>query len=243
MTGDSAYLQPARDGLAAAAAEESGIQGVLHDLGHQMMTVSMLAESLQSALPADEQSESGSDARRQAALVAQETMRALTMIAGSVAPAGQVLAPRAVAEQLVDVRELAARVARLTELDGLSSVRLTPGPAAFMKADPAVVWRVLTNLVGNAVRAAGPAGHVEIGISRGTGTIIEVCDDGPGFGEGPAGMAGRGLAVVADLLAATGGGLEVLSGHGGGTCARATFGGRCDRIVLPRPSGRKVVTA
>jgi signal transduction histidine kinase len=232
MTWDTADLQPVPGGLAAAGAGESGVQGVLHDLGHQMMTVSLLAESLRSALPADEQS--GTGARRQAALMVRETMRALTMIAGSVVPAGRVPLPRAPSEQLIDVRELAAGVTRLSQRDGQAVVRLRPGPAAFMTIDPTAVWRVLGNLVGNAVRAAGPAGHVEISIGRGDGTTIEVCDDGPGFGDGPAGTAGRGLSVVAELLAATGGELGIRPRSGGGTCVRATFGGRCDRIVLPR---------
>jgi signal transduction histidine kinase len=233
MTGESVASQDARTPLAASA-DETGIDGLLHDLGHQMMTVSLLAESVQAELPEGEQPETA-DARRQVALVLQETTRAMTMIAAGVSPGGQAGAAGSGGPQLVDIRALATEVARTGELRHDASVRLLPGGPAYVSADPVLVWRVLSNLTDNAARAAGPGGHVEISITRTTGTVIEVADDGSGFGRGPSGMAGRGLSVVAQLLAATGGELDVAPGRLGVAAVRAIFGGRCDRIVLPRP--------
>ncbi len=230
MTGESVVRQYAAE-TSAVSTDESGIPGVLHDLGHQMMTVSMLAETLQSVLPEDEHD--GTDARRQAALMVQEAVRAMKMIADFVPPAGPAALPGSGQQQLIDVRELTAELTRLGQLRHAASVRLTAGPPVYMTVNPMLVWRVLTNLVDNAARAAGPDGHVEIRISRAAGTIIEVADDGGGFGSGPGGT-GRGLSVVGQLLAATGGELEVEPGRYGGTRARAIFGARCDRIVLPR---------
>ena len=143
--------------------------------------------------------------------------------------------------QLIDVRELAAAATRLGQLRHEANVGLQPGPATFLMVDPMLVWRVVGNLMDNAARAAGPDGNVNIRISRDAGTVVEITDDGEGFGRGPGGMAGRGLSVVAQLLAATGGELEVRPGQCGGTSARAIFGGRCDRIVLPRQRDGRVM--
>jgi signal transduction histidine kinase len=233
MTGEHVDRQQSLE-LAVTSGDESNIRGLLHDLGHQMMTLSLLAESLQAALP--ENLQSARDARQHAELVRQETTRAMAMIAGGVPPSEEVSIPCPAPEQLIDARDIAAKVAQLSGLgDDDASVRLLPGPATFMSVDPMLVWRVACNLVDNAVRAAGAGGHVEISVYRGAGTVIEVADDGAGFGRGPHGLAGRGLTVVMQLVAATGGELEVSAGRGGGTCARATFGSRCDRILLPRP--------
>jgi signal transduction histidine kinase len=239
MTGESVIRQYAHE-TSAVSEGDSGIRDVLHDLGHQMMTVSLLAEALDSVLPEGEQA--GEAARRQAALIAHETVRAMNMIADVVvaAPAAQ---PGSTGPQLIDVRELAAEVVRLGQLRYAASVQLQPGPAVFMSVDPMLVWRVLTNLADNAARAAGPDGHVVIRIGRAAGTVIEVTDDGDGFGSGPHGLAGRGLSLVAQLVAATGGELDVQPGSDGGSRVRATFGGRCDRIVLPRQGRARAVIA
>jgi signal transduction histidine kinase len=213
----------ARDG-----ASEYGLRGLLHDLGHQLMTLSLLADSLQAdgELPAA--------ARRRSQLMAQETVRALDMISETGSAGCHQHQP---ATDLVDLRELAGQVAQLTDLAYETTVRLAPGQAAFLRVEPMLVWRVLCNIVDNAVRAAGPGGEVRISISRGNGTIVEVTDDGAGFGcgpSGPSGPAGLGLTVVRQLLASCGGQLDISAGPGGGTSVRATFGSRCDRMVLPR---------
>lgn len=226
-------------GALAASADESDIRGLLHDLGHQLMTVSLLAESVQAAIPEDHQA--AADARNQAAVMVQETGRAVAMIASAVPPADLDPLPGTGQPQLIDVRELAAAATRLGQLRHEANVGLQPGPATFLMVDPMLVWRVVGNLMDNAARAAGPDGNVNIRISRDAGTVVEITDDGEGFGRGPGGMAGRGLSVVAQLLAATGGELEVRPGQCGGTSARAIFGGRCDRIVLPRQRDGRVM--
>ncbi len=218
-----------RDGpLASVAGDEPTIRGVVHDLGHQIMTISLLAESVRgdACLP--------SAARRQADLLVQETARAICMIT-DLGPASGKLPGAATA--LVDVRELAARTVRLIRLEHQATVRLLPGPPAYMQVDPMVVCRVLRNVADNAARAAGPHGTVEISIRRGAGTIIEVTDTGPGFDRLPHETAGLGLSVVRELLAAAGGQLEVSARPQGGTSVRAVFGSQSDRIVVPRLRG------
>ena len=76
-----------------------------------------------------------------------------------------------------------------------------------------LLWRVLTNVVDNAARAAGPAGRVEITVGRlaepPPRAVLEVLDNGPGFGHGPPGAASLGLGVVTTLLDSCGGSMEV----------------------------------
>ncbi len=107
---------------------------------------------------------------------------------------------------------------------------MLPGPSVRIPVPAAVLWRVLSNVVDNAARAVGPAGRVEVAILRGKQAVIEVTDDGPGFGNGPAGMASLGLRVAGALLASCGGQLEVAAPVAGGTQVR---------IVLPtQPAAR-----
>jgi signal transduction histidine kinase len=212
--------------------------GLLHDLGHQIMTVSLLAESLQAELNGDQNV--SAEARQRTELVVQETARALGMIAGKM--------PSAPAEpdspaQLIDMRVLAGQLTRLAAIAHETSIELEPGPPAYVRVSPALAWRAAWNLIDNAARAAGPEGRVTVAVCRGTGTAIEVTDDGPGYGDGGPGTSGVGLSAVTQLLATTGGYLDISAGPDGGTVARAVFGGGCDRIVLPRMrDARKATT-
>jgi signal transduction histidine kinase len=72
-------------------------------------------------------------------------------------------------------------------------------PAPFL-VEEVVLRRIVGNVVDNAVRAAGPHGHVELGIAvRDQHVVIEVTDDGPGFGRIEA-NTGRGLSITRRLL-------------------------------------------
>ena len=70
------------------------------------------------------------------------------------------------------------------------------GPVRCM-VDPVLLRRALSTVLGNAVRAAGPAGTVSVEIQRcDDAVMVAVEDSGPGFGEIPSG-AGLGLTAVA----------------------------------------------
>ena len=222
MSYDREHGYPATS--APSSADGRGNAGLLHDLGHQMMTVSLLAESLSADNELSEQS------RRRSELLVQETARALGMIADGM-PGGP--APQEDETQLIDIRQLAGQLARLARIAHPAAITLLPGSPAYLQVNPMQVWRVLWNLIDNAARAAGPDGHVEVAIRRGDGTIIEVTDDGPGYGGSSPGVAGLGLSVVRQLLASSGGQLSISTGPAGGTRVSAAFGGRCDRILLP----------
>ncbi|HEY3531214.1 MAG TPA: sensor histidine kinase [Nocardioides sp.] len=80
--------------------------------------------------------------------------------------------------------------------------------------------RALSNLLENAARAAGKGGHVTVQAWAENGyVLIEVSDDGRGFGQIPRG-SGRGMQTVSDLVRSARGRLEIHSGPDAGTRVR-----------------------
>lgn len=206
MTIEIAMDQQQQEHAAAPEAEELRVRGLLHDLGHQMMTLSLLAESVR------DDNALSTHSRQRMDLVMQEMFRIVDIISDSAAPSGlNSLDPPGP----VDVRQLANDVANLADVASDASVTVRPGPAAIVTAGSTLLWRVLANLVDNAVRATGPGGRVELTISQAQDTVVEVADDGPGFGPG-GGAAGLGLIVVGQLLDAVHGRLEFADRPGTG---------------------------
>ncbi len=196
--------------------EAPRVRGLLHDLGHEVATLSYLVEAVRGEpdLPAS--------SVPRIELISQQVARLLDLISSEMleeAPAG--------AEETVDVRALAEEMAQLANAAQLANVVVNPGTAVLVDVNPTLLWRVLSNVVGNAARAAGPDGRVEVMIAdTGEETIIEVIDDGPGFGNGPRGMASLGLRIVTSLLSSCGGTLAVRSPEAGGTRVRMMLPGR-----------------
>jgi K+-sensing histidine kinase KdpD len=121
----------------------------------------------------------------------------------------------------VDVRALAREVVQLAEVEHGVTVELVPGPDVLIPVSTEVVWRVLTNVVDNAARAAGPGGQVEVSVGRDTEVVVEVRDTGPGFDGVPEGTTG--LRVVTSLLDSVGGRFEVVPDRTDRTTVRAVF--------------------
>ena len=81
---------------------------------------------------------------------------------------------------------------------------------------PVLLRRAVSNVLDNAVRAAGPTGTVSVEIQQHDDTImLAVEDNGPGFGEIPSG-AGLGLSAVARNVIRYGGRMEYGCGERGG---------------------------
>ena len=98
-------------------------------------------------------------------------------------------------------------------------------------ASPVALSRALSCVLDNAVRAAGPGGHVTVHVTRSVREIIiRVVDDGPGPGFVPI-QNSLGLTITRALVSACGGEFELKPGAAGGMVAR---------IALPalRPMGR-----
>ena len=124
----------------------------------------------------------------------------------------------------VSLRSLAGQVTQLARVAHEATVTLQPGPEVQIMASPVLLWRVLTNVVDNAARAAGPAGRVEITVGMLANAppqaLLQVQDNGPGFGHGPPGAASLGLGVVTRLLESCSGSMEVEGPADGGALVR-----------------------
>lgn len=85
-----------------------------------------------------------------------------------------------------------------------------------VRVDPVTLRRSVRNLLDNAVRAVGADGTVEVTV-RGTATeaILDVADNGPGFGRIPQ-QQGLGLATVRRFAGDCGGSLHTGSSPLGG---------------------------
>jgi signal transduction histidine kinase len=207
---------------------DGAARGLLHDLGHQMTTLSYLVEAVRGdvVLPDD------SGFRME--LLSMEMTRMLDIIASEIPDSHQV--------EEVGAINLGALAGQVTELAGFAheaSVTLLPGPLVGVEASAALLWRVVTNVVDNAARAAGPDGKVEVAVheeqgqGQGPEGVIEVTDDGPGFGNGPPGTASLGLGVVSSLLESCGGRIEVQAPETGGARVRLVIPVRATPAAQP----------
>jgi signal transduction histidine kinase len=190
------------------------VRGLLHDLGHELTTLSYLIHAARGepVLPGD------SDIRME--LVSLEISRLIEIVTNALS-GGEAADP-------VDVRAMASQITRLASAAYGAHVVLLPGPAVRTQVNPSLLWRALTNVIDNATRAAGQEGKVEVVVGQAPRTFVDVIDDGPGFGNGPPGVASLGLRVATSLLKSCGGALEVHSPTAGGTRVRITLPGHGD---------------
>lgn len=188
-----------------------GVHGLLHDLGHDLATLALLVEGVR----ADDKLTP--DTRHRVNLIERQTSRLLGLVREGVR---YVVTPPEIA-----VRTLLAELVEVADARGSTSVTLRPGPPILLAADANLLWRMVTNLVGNAIRAAGPGGRVEVSVTRQDERTVEVrvADDGPGFGHAPDGTASVGLRVVHQLAAISGARVEHESPPGGGAVVRLVF--------------------
>ena len=126
--------------------------------------------------------------------------------------------------ETVEVRALVGEIVSVANARSQTTVTMKHGPQRWLCTHPAALWRAVANVVDNAVRAAGPAGEVEISVlDKSPTVVIDVVDDGPGFGKGPAGTASLGLGITTALAAQCGGRVEVLSVQPHGVRVRLEF--------------------
>jgi signal transduction histidine kinase len=99
----------------------------------------------------------------------------------------------------------------------------SPHEPVVCAVNPVVLRRVISNVLSNATRAAGPSGVVAVEIKRDRSmTVVMVEDSGPGFGMIPPGY-GIGLAEVASNVIKYGGRLECRRGARGGAIVSLWF--------------------
>jgi two-component system, OmpR family, sensor histidine kinase BaeS len=101
-----------------------------------------------------------------------------------------------------------------------------------INADPDRLSQIVINLLSNALKATERGGKALIKVSRNSGTVIEVCDNGKGISEedmpfiferfyrAEKGGLGIGLTIVRELVEAHGGTIKAENAQGGGTVFR-----------------------
>lgn len=204
------------------------VHGLLHDVSNEVATLSCLVDAVRGdpALPPS--------LAPRIELISQQLARLLGLVSNELLDE-----PPEGAGEAVDVRALADQMAEFASAAHMAEVVVHPGAPVRVDVSPTLLWRVLSNVVGNAARAAGPDGHVEVTIIRDMGdTVIDVTDDGPGFGNGPPGLASLGLRVVRSLLSSCGGTLAVQSPEAGGTRVRMVLPSQRHEMGATRASAQ-----
>jgi signal transduction histidine kinase len=188
-------------------------QQISHDIHHELGTIMLLATLLMDA------PELGPDSRRRARLILGET-RWLEQLhrAYDSTEARRGSQPERIAPIRID--EVGVEVVEALRLSTLGTINLSTVPVC-ARVSRLALWRALRNVLDNAVRAAGPDGTVGVEIWAEDGSVImQVDDDGPGFGAGDAGRNSLGLHIVQDFVASAGGQFEIRRGFMGGCCLR-----------------------
>lgn len=127
----------------------------------------------------------------------------------------------ATALQPVDVGDAVSDAWKAVAASAPCKVRLLREPGLVAWTEIVALRRAARNLLDNAVRAAGPHGKVEARVFASSDRVVlEVTDDGPGFGR-VIRHQGLGLATVRGFLARSRGRLDVGRSHLGG--ARLTL--------------------
>ncbi len=184
-----------------------------HDIRHELATIMLLASLLESA------PDVGPDSQQRARQILGET-RWLDQLQQAY---DETFSGRAevsvLAPELIRLDLFAAEVVGAIRLSTSTRIGLT-ADETWAHADRLAFWRALRNMVGNAVRAAGPEGHVEVRIESVAGwAVAQVDDDGPGFGAGASGTESLGLDIVRQFTAAGDRYLEIRRNCLGGCCA------------------------
>jgi signal transduction histidine kinase len=221
-----------------ALAEPPPDAGIRHDLAHALATVRVLigaAQAEQEAFQAQAPALLGT---------AEQELEYASSLVGVLAPTVQQAGspadwPGDPAGESCDLTDVLRRAARALAPDGRSVTIEAPDelPAAM----PATALnRVVRNLLGNALAAAGPEGNVLLRaatVEDGTtpssspNVRLEVHDDGPGpGGVGFSRVGGRGLDVVRSLVLPSGGWLVLGRSPWGGAYASVTLPGAHDEV-------------
>lgn len=188
---------------------------IRHDIRHELGTIIMLASAMSVA------DDIGPASRRRVEALLGET-RWLDHLLRRLDEDDDRPEDHLPGPERVRVDELVGEIVAGLRLASVRRVAYEAEPA-WAHIDPLALWRAVRNILDNACRIAGE--RVDVSVTRADGwTIVQVDDDGPGFGAGPGGLASLGLGIVHDLVTGYGGGLEV---------RRCELGGARVRILLP----------
>jgi signal transduction histidine kinase len=200
---------------------ETDLQGrrIRHDIRHELGTIIMLASAVSVA------DDVGPASRKRVEALLGETRwldHLLRRLDDHDDRPGQGLP----GPERVRVDELVGEIVAGVRLASIRRVGYSPAPV-WAHIDPLALWRAVRNVLDNACRIA--AERVEVSVVCDDGwAVVQVDDDGPGFGGGAGGLASPGLGIVHDLVSGYGGGLEI---------RRCELGGARVRVTLPSAAG------
>ncbi|HEY8478474.1 MAG TPA: HAMP domain-containing sensor histidine kinase [Spirillospora sp.] len=202
-----------------------------HDIRHELGTIIMLASAVAAA------EDVGDTSRARIEQILGETRWLDHLLRRLDADDGPDETPPPLTE-CIRVDELTAEVVTGMRLSTSHEVCFTGGEA-WAHMDPVALWRAVRNVLDNACRVADRRVDVRVEPHQGW-IVIQVDDDGPGFGTVPAGspaasargrarpgLASLGLGIVHDLLSGYGGSLEIRA---------CEMGGARVRMLLPAAS-------
>ena len=196
-------------------AEQAGMRRRLwHDIQHELATISLLAFLIARS------DDIGKSGRTRATQLVREThwlaelQRAYDDVQAD--PAQPVWTPPT---ERIRLDVLAGEVVAALRLIHPTELCFEPSEA-WTTGNRLALWRALRNVLENAFRAA-PQGQVRLRVGTEAGSaVVQVDDDGPGFGAAPGGLACLGLSIVRDVVAASGGALSMASSDLGGCRVR-----------------------
>ena len=196
-----------------------------HDMRHELATLMLLASVLESA------PELGPECRKRCRQLLAEARRLEELQRAYEDSFDEHPDQGRFAPDPVWLDVVAREVVDASSLSTPTTISLRAN-AACGQVDRLAFWRALRNMIGNAVRAAGPAGRVDVRVESLDGwAIVQVDDDGPGFGSGASGTDSLGLEIVRGFADRWSGRLEIGRSELGGCQARLRL-----RATPPAPS-------
>lgn len=222
IPGEQEPATPARDRLIRDREPEPDDvrrRRLRHDIKHELATIRLLASLLGTA------DDIGGSSRVRATQLLRETHWLGELLqAYEDAQADPTALPWSPPAERLRVDVLAGEVVAALRLSHPTRVQFVPAET-WTCANRLALWRALRNVLENAFRAAGPQGRVRVRVAaEGASAVVQIDDDGPGLGAGPAGLASLGLSIVRDILAEHGGSLAM---------ATSDLGGGRVRLLLP----------
>jgi signal transduction histidine kinase len=203
-----------RDGSSVPAAGQGLLRQVAHDLRQPVAAILALASA------AESEPDVPMPVLRRLDQISEEASWIFRVIGDLLAEAdgaqpAEPVAVNALLREVVDSE-------RLT-FSGQIELHLQAGEPRHVLAVGTRLRRALANVLANATRAAGPDGQVEL-VARASGgtVVIEVADDGPGFGQ-VGQVHGIGLQITRQILAEHGGRMETEQPSAGRTVVRLTL--------------------
>lgn len=185
-------------------------RALFHDLGNHLATFSCILEAL------DGESEVSPSSRQHVPMMRTQTARMLDLLRDAVDQNQN--------SECVSIRALLNEIVSMANARRQAVVVLHDGDERWLHTYPAALWRAVANVVDNAARAAGPTGRVEISIhDQPPNLMIEVVDNGPGFGKIPSGVASLGLEIAVSLAKKCEGRVKVMPAYPHGVRVRLEF--------------------